>query len=227
LEVLANFGSANLQNEARARGALEYRLNLFRQWFNSRPGTRPHYPLFRVPYREHRPAEFRGTQRWPRNVVAVVWASETRPVARMEPHAEVDIGRPGALSIADNPANVFHPVRGVIWLNRDGDRAAVIKMFEAIIIYGLLARASEQTIIARDAGNRPLARQLTQSVDLIAGHLVNTIIADARKEMGVASRRCLDFIHQSVTQISTRLAAPDVRARLRQSSPPKDIWCPL
>ena len=198
--VYAGFGQNPLAE--RARDYLSDQLEVFNRWLGA-PIRIPAFPGFEV-----RPWPASGVTSGDPRILAIV-DGRFAGQEQNEANARVDIGNSRTLSLLDNPASLFQPVRGVVRTGARGDLRTSMGMYETIIQYSLLVRAFEQS-----------DRQLFA---FVFAHLAGTI-AQTRQELGTTlSFTCLRQIEQNAARMRGSWD-PAVRARA-VSLPQKNLQC--
>jgi hypothetical protein len=213
LIVVARFGTANRVTEEMARDRLSQRLTHFSNWIDQQPGE----------HRRYRSFEVRESARANAPNVVVILDGQSTGDATMRTEARIDIGSPQALSVLNDGSNRFRPVIGVMRRNTYGPRGAVIGMYEAFIIYGLLVRALEDG--ARNAARRP--NGMLSPAELLTLTLLHARLDVVRRDtlvQGGASLACLGLLDRSTDEIARRAREPFLARRFR-TPPPKDFVC--
>jgi len=127
-----------------------------------------------------------------------------------EANATVDIAALPSLSLLENPASRFRPVRGIVRVGERGNLSTSMGMYETIIMYSLLVRAFEE-------------RQ-PRLFGLVRVQLLNTIQRTRTELGGRMSFICLRTIERNVARMHADFANSAVRARATQL-PQKELSC--
>jgi hypothetical protein len=197
--VYVGFGGNQLAE--RARDFLEERLAIFSRWMGA--SSRIHgFPGFDV-----RPLSSRGPLRG--QALAIV-DGRIGGQEQNEPQATVDIATLPSLSLLENPASRFRPVRGVVRVGARGNLSTSMGMYESIILYSLLVRAFEQ-------------RQ-PRLFGFVNAQLTDTI-QRSRRELGYRlSFLCLRTIERNAARMRDDFSNSAARARATQL-PQKELIC--